>query len=144
MNIVAFRPEHLTMLELQEAQAELADTIALPGYGECVAAAPGQAFTVMDGETVLACGGAIELWPGRALIWSLVSDKAGQHLRFIHRAVAGFLDQAPWTRVEAHVDARFKQGVQWIRMLGFQREGTMRAFTPQGRDLDLYSRVKHG
>jgi hypothetical protein len=142
MIIVAFRPEHLTMLDLQEAQAELTAIIAEPGYGEALAAT-GHAFTAMDGNNkVLCCGGLVEVWAERAMIWALLSKGAGPYLRRIHRAADGYLKQARWRRIEAYVASDFKPGRQWIEMLGFTHEGTMRAFSPAGGDHELYARVR--
>jgi RimJ/RimL family protein N-acetyltransferase len=56
--------------------------------------------------------------------------------------VVEFLDNAPYRRIEATVDVGFKQGHRWIKMLGFELEGYMRAYRPDGADMLLYARVK--
>lgn len=94
-----------------------------------------------EGE-VLAIAGLVPQWENRALAWALLSGNCGEHFWGIHSAVHRFLDQSPYRRIEAHVDAGFKQGHRWITMLGFEIEGYMKAFRPDGSDMLLYARVK--
>ena len=74
--------------------------------------------------------------------WMLIGEDAGPHFFTIVRAVAGYLQAAPWRRIEAAVASDFRQGHRLIKMLGFEFEGRMRAFSPDGVDHDLYARVK--
>jgi hypothetical protein len=144
MNIVAFKPEHLKALVLQPSQEYFGAEIQREGYGDYLKAS-GQAFTAMDGDKVLGCGGCIEIWDNRAQIWALVSRDAGRHMIGIHRAVAGFLLAAKWRRIEASVDVGFEAGIKWLEMLGFNNEtpGTpMRAYRPDGGNSYLFARVE--
>lgn len=95
----------------------------------------GPAFTALHGETVLACAGVVEVWAGRALAWALIAEDAGRHMLGIHRAVSGFLMQAPYRRIEATVDEGFEAGHRWLRLMGFVLEtpNGMRGFNPDGR-----------
>ena len=140
MRLTALRREHLQELKLQSAQAYLGADLTAPGYFEMLMA--GQAFTGMVGDTVIGCAGCIEQWDNRSIAWALVSAHAGRHMVGVHRAVAGFLAQARWRRVETFVDAEFAEGHRWMGMLGFAHEGRMTAFSPDGRDFDLYARVR--
>jgi len=40
------------------------------------------------------------------------------------------------------VDVGFKEGHRWIKMLGFELEGYMKAYRPDGADMLLYARIK--
>jgi hypothetical protein len=61
----------------------------------------------------------------------------------VHRATQRMLTATTIRRIEAHVDCNYAAGHRWVAMLGFVKEGgPMRAFTPDGRDCDLYARVK--
>jgi len=145
VNIVAFKPAHLHALELQDAQAYLSGQITSPGYAESLATV-GQSFTVLDGETVIGCGGCMEMWEGRAIVWAIVSRHAGRLMVGIHRAVAGFLSASKYRRIEAWVDEGFEPGMRWAEMLGFTLETPepMRGFRPSGGACFLYAKVKHG
>jgi len=66
----------------------------------------------------------------------------GQDFVKIHRAALRYFDVTEFKRVEAFVDANFDAGHRWIKMLGFEREGYMRSFTPEGNDAVLYARIR--
>jgi hypothetical protein len=142
MRIEAFKAAHLERLRLQPAQAYFGREISRPEYASMLGKGP--AFTALDGDVVLGCGGAAELWAGRGCVWSLISDQAGPHMLAIHRAVAGFIKQLPYRRIEALVDADFEAGHRWIRLLKFNCEtpNGMAGFTPDGRNVFLYARTK--
>ena len=138
--IVAFQPDHLQRLLLQPSQAIMQPTLADPSYGPSLAAA-GPAYSAVDGDAVFACAGLIPQWNGRALAWALIAAEAGRHMVGIHKAVRRALDVHPFRRVETAVVSDFVQGHRWATLLGFEREGRMRAYTPEGQDCDLYARV---
>ena len=56
--------------------------------------------------------------------------------------MARFLDMHGTRRVEATVDSGFMAAHRLMLMLGFKREGRMIAYLPDGRDCDLYARVR--
>lgn len=143
MRVEAYRPEHLRSLELQQAQAHFRGRADDADYARALAI-PGNSFTALDGDRVIACSGCVEVWDNRAMAWALVSQDAGRHMLGVHRAVHGFLMAAKWRRVEAYVDAGFDAGMRWMDLLGFQLETPepMRAFRPDGGDCFLFSRTK--
>lgn len=143
MRIVAFRPEHVRALELQDAQQYFSGLVSGVEYGLALAQT-GHAFTAMDGDRVIGCSGCVECWDNRAMAWALISKDAGRHMVGIHKAVAGFLAGAKWRRIEATVDVGFEAGMRWMAMLGFKQETPepMRGYRPDGGDCYLFSRVK--
>lgn len=102
----------------------------------------GLAWTIEDAGDVLAIAGLAVQWENRALAWALVSESAGRRMRRITTEVRQFLDAAPYRRIEANVDVGFKAGHQWMRLLGFELEGYMKAYRPDGADMILYAKVK--
>lgn len=142
MRIVRFEAAHLDALRLQPAQAYFSAAILAPGYGEMLER-EAVAFTGLGatGE-VIAIAGIAERWEGNGTAFALVSCDAGRHMRVVVRAIAGFLEQAPWRRIEAAVDVGFDAGERMMRMLGFEREGLARAYTPTGGDCWIYARIK--
>jgi len=144
MRVVAFRPEHVRTLELQEAQRYFVGDISGEAYGRMLAQSP-YAFTALDGDRVIACSGCVEIWDNRAMAWALISKDAGRNMVGVHKAVAGFLAGAKWRRIEATVDVGFEAGMRWLTMLGFECETPdrpMRAYRPDGGDCYLFSRIK--
>ena len=60
---------------------------------------------------------------------------------WIHRRVSDFLDRSDVDRIETGVRESFKAGHRWAKMLGFQAEGLMRRFGPDGSDYQMYARI---
>lgn len=102
----------------------------------------GLAWTAEHDGQVLAIAGLAPQWENRALAWALVSDNAGAHFKGIHRAVSRFLTVCDFNRVEANVDVGFEAGERWIKLLGFEYEGYLKAYRPDGEDMLLFARVR--
>lgn len=94
-----------------------------------------------DGEIMIISGLAYQ-WSGRALAWALISKNAGKCFSSIHRAVKRFLNLSDCRRIEANIDVGFDEAKRWIELLGFEYEGYMKAYRPDGEDMLLYARVK--
>lgn len=143
IRIARMKPEHVAAFQLQPRQAMLAGNLSDPAYVEAIVRAGNAYAALLDGRPV-AFAGCMEMWPGRALLWSMIGADAGPHMRTLVRAAEGYLKAAPWRRIEAVVASDFPQGHRLVRMLGFEREGRMRAYCPGGFDHDLYARINHG
>lgn len=141
MQIIPFQPDHLARLEVQPDQAEAVGAMSQQGYGQFLADA-GPAFTGVDGDRIVICAGLVPLWPGRSSLWALLSVHAAKFMLAIHRATLRFLATRTDRRIEATCATGFKEAHRWLEMLGFTREGTLRGFTPEGFDHDMYSRVR--
>jgi len=140
MKIVQFEPEHLQRLLLQPSQAIMQPTLSDPTYGASLKEA-GPAYSLVDGDAVFATAGLIPQWSNRAIAWALVSSEVGPHMVMLHKAVLRVFSLHHFRRIETSVACNFEQGHRWAKLLGFEREGRMRAFTPEGDDCDLYARV---
>lgn len=128
-------------VELQSAQQYLRRIVDVRAdFTEL--AEKGLVWTVEHDGVILGIGGLEPQWENRATVFALLSDDSGPHFKAIHSAVVEFLDNAPYRRVEATVDVGFKQGNRWVKMLGFELEGYMRAYRPDGADMLLYARIK--
>lgn len=141
IEVVKFRPAHLDELRLQPSQEYLAAFVGRPGYGQELVDA-GPCYTARRDGKIICCAGVVELWKGRASAWALLSWDAGQSMRPLHREVQRFLDRCDIRRVEAYVYPGFEPGHRWARMLGFEREGFMRAFHLDGSDMVMYARIQ--
>lgn len=140
MHIMPFEPVHLRALVLQEAQSWMGPMLK-SDYGDTLKRS-GPCFSLVDGDEVIVCSGVVNMWENRAQAWALISAGAGQHFVRIFRAMRSFLDLQDTRRIEATVDANFMQGHRLMRMLGFEYEGMMHAYLPDGRDCCLYGRVR--
>lgn len=137
MQVIPFRPEHLEGFDVQPAQAE---TFAL--QRDAHSAGFGQAWTVMHG-TSIACGGIIEVWPGRGYVWALLSRRAGPHMLALTRIARLAIKACKLPRLEMVCDARHAAACRWAAMLGFQRETykPLRAYLPGGAPAHLFARI---
>lgn len=141
MRIVPFEPDHLKRLLLQPSQAIMQPTLSKPEYAQSLHKA-GPAYSLVDDDGVYACMGLIHQWDNRAVAWGLISAESGPHFILIHKAVHRTMRLHNYRRIETAVASDFEQGHRWAKMLGFEREGRMRSYTPDGRDCDLYARVQ--
>jgi hypothetical protein len=95
----------------------------------------------MSGAKVLgSCGIAMTGYTG-AVLWGFVGTDCGKRMLQVHRAVKRFVDAVQVRRIEATVLAGFKPGCRWMDLLGFEREGLMRCYGPDGADYYRYAKV---
>jgi hypothetical protein len=140
LTVEPFKVEHLAEMKVQAAQA--ADLAAVtpdmlrPFEGT-------DAWTARWDGVVVLIGGLVEVWAGRAALWSYVGEGAAPHLVRITKGVRRFIESAPHTRIETYVDVGFAAGHRWAELLGFKLEAPhMPSFFPDGRDAALYGRVR--
>lgn len=136
-----FRPEHLNSLVLQPSQASTYADFSNNGYGEALATH--ESYTGFVDERVAICVGMIEIWEGRAELWALIAHDIGaKSMHSLHYTAKAWLAQCKYRRVEAHCDAEFGQAHRWLRLLGFEYEGPLAKYTPDGRDCLRFARVR--
>lgn len=141
IEVAQFKPTDLDELRLQPAQEYLAAFVGRTGYGQELVDA-GPCYTGRFRGGIVICAGVVNLWQGRGSAWALLSADAGLCMRAVHREVLRFLDGCGIKRVEAYVYPQFEAGHRWATMLGFEREGLMKAFGHDGNDMVMYARVQ--
>ncbi len=102
----------------------------------------GPCFTGFVGMTVVACAGIVEFWPGRSMVWSLLSVHMPLYRKSVHKAVKGFLDGYRVRRLECVVDPRSKAAICWAERLMFHVESRVEAYTPDGDDQLMMVRIQ--
>ena len=103
----------------------------------------GLSWTALAAAMPICCGGLVEMWPGRAYAWSIVSADAGPHMLALTREIRSLLSRTPFARIEMAVAADFDAGRRWAELLGFVCEtpAPMHRYLPDGRDAYLYART---
>jgi hypothetical protein len=138
MEIVPFKREHLKNILIQNQQEgfqELLTPLLMRQLEK-------DGYTAVDNGEIIACAGASEVCPNRALAWAYISRDVGPRMIQVTRAVKRYLSIAPYRRIEMDVDCDFPEAHRWARMLGFELEcERRRAYTPDGRDCALYARI---
>jgi hypothetical protein len=135
-----FQARHLDDFDLQAVQAGLRPFLEAGHVLEL--AERSFAFTGFQDGKPVGCAGLVVMWPGRDCAWSLLADCGPKAFLNVHRTVARFLDARGTRRTEMSVDADHKAGQRWAELLGFHKEGFMKAYSPDGRDAYLYARIK--
>lgn len=97
---------------------------------------------VLENETeTLAIFWFWNLGGGRVNVGSFLSQNCGEYFREMQRLIERLFKFYNATRYEALVKTDFINGHRMIKILGFEREGTMKKFL-NGIDFDLYARCK--
>lgn len=136
---VPFEAAHAERIRLQPCQHEGASYADRRHY-EKLAKTP--AFTVMDGDEVLMCAGVLQVWPGRAVCWSMLAEGIGHRMVACVRHALRFLAEQPAGRYEMDVEFGHAEGERMARALGFELETPrLRAFYPNGGDGTMFVRV---
>jgi len=137
-NIVPFKKEHLNMINLVFEMTE-AGKQSLAGYDDVIG------YTGMEDDTVLATGGVHRMWNGVGEAWLLVgaegyakpktvakyTDYIFQHIQEEHQMF----------RIQASVSVADNRANRYAQWLGFEKEGIMRRYGPDGTDYIRYARV---
>lgn len=101
------------------------------------------ATTARVEEENIACFGITPLWSGVGVIWGLFAADAGKYGIEVLRASDAFIGSLmeDFRRVQCEVMANNKDAVKYIEAFGFEREGIMRNYGPNGENYYMYARV---
>ena len=147
--IVPLTPELLAGAVLEERDPLTLRQAAHPAW-PAQFLAPGTVSGALIGDgRVLAAGGLIPQVPGRALAWLMLSAAARRGERVLA------LRQVQTVLAERHADPAFRRIEMFVRaaepwcgsfgqLMGFEREGLLRAWDELGRDYVLFARVREG
>ena len=102
-------------------------------------------YSLMDGDKIVACAGVSVMWEGVAEGWLVMSKHASKYPVSIARYTEGLFDDIMkrnglW-RIQASVNASDVTSVKFAHWLGFEYEGIMRKFAPDGADYFRYARL---
>src|SRR5437879_5110607 len=84
--------------------------------------AGGPAWTVLDGDRVLALGGILDRGSGRGECWGWLANNLGAKMISVHRAGMRYITGASFRRLEMYVHERHWQGIRLAVRLGFRVE----------------------
>ena len=92
---------------------------------------------------VVGCAGVLPLWPGVGLAWAWLGRGWRADARKITNYIRGYLDDAPFHRIEAGVRVDYARGHRWMHSLGFEMETPVaRKWGPDGGTYSIYVRVR--
>lgn len=141
MKLAPFQIEHLHQIVPRETirmDQAIAAAIRLEGLGP--------AFTALAGERVIGCGGVIRLWGRVGEGWTILGAEIAEHPVWLHRTVRTMLrdifDGMGLDRLQVNVLAASERNCRWVNRLGFQPEGLMKRFGPNGEDFVRYAMIR--
>ena len=105
----------------------------------------GRSFSLLTNGTLIASGGLFKIWDGMAEAWFIPSELIKPHRRQVVKQLRDHIDQLSvendYRRLQATSRSDFSAGQRFLEFLGFEREGLLRKYGPDGADHYLYARV---
>lgn len=145
MDIVAFHPRHLELIELRDYEKngvfQLND--AFERFAKVTAGSVASGTFLEDGR-VLFCAGFNKIWDGVFEVWMVPSVHITKTPFLFCKVIKRYLE-----RVEKDFKAHRIQTtsyddpfhVRWMNWIGFEKEGTMRKLMPNKTNMCMYARV---
>ncbi len=135
---VPFKAWHMAAIERQPIQL---DTSLEPDPVELEQSGP--AWTAIAGGRPIACAGfSRSTWPHQAMAWCILAENIGAAMVPLTRLVRREFARSEFQRLEVLVLSSHAAGHRWAKLIGLEREGTMRRWGPLAVDHDIYARVK--
>jgi len=108
----------------------------------------GYAYTMLHGEEVIACIGVTFITSGVAEIWAITGKLVDKYPKDFHKRcqeiISEAFEKAELHRLQCTAEVDYDRTIKWLERLGFEREGTLRSYTPDKKDMYIYSIVKEG
>lgn len=142
---IEFKPVHLCFIDVQEKQQEECE-IMITQYSNWETV---KAFSYIKDNKFLACYGIYPIFDHSCLVWSCFSKYIKDNCNYIGiiKSLKKLLQLAHdkgYSRIEAVVNTKHKEAEDFIKFLGFTKEGKMKLYFPNGQDAYLYSKVMVG
>jgi hypothetical protein len=106
------------------------------------------AFTVFAGDKIISICGVILFWDGVGEAFTIMCEDIKKYGLSLYKAykvnINTIFKALKLRRLQATVAVELDEGVRFIERLGFKREGIMRKWTPDGKDVYMYSLVEGG
>lgn len=139
MKVIPFHANHVRLMNLQPTQ-RWALSVLPPEYLTALNRL-GSAVSAEHEGKIIACAGVAIQGFGAGTLWGFVSHDAGPYFIRLDRCVRRLLTIRPLRRIEASAEVDFRPGCRWLELLGFQSEGVMRSYGPNGEDHMRYART---
>lgn len=105
-------------------------------------------YTALWDGRVVGVGGASMMWKGVWEFWLILtkdSKREGAHsivaLEAIRKKIDEIIEENSIVRAQAVVRLDFPKGIKMLEALGFEREGLLRRYTPDGASVYRYARI---
>lgn len=100
---------------------------------------PGWSYTLIEHGHIICCSGIADMWPGVGEAWFIASDKIHENARPFIRFAKGdvmkkVIEENDLWRVQAVCKSDWPEALKFARFMGFEPEGVMRKYGPEGMD----------
>lgn len=101
---------------------------------------------IVDGE-IVGVGGVVVYWTGVGEAWIILSNKAKEFkveiIMCINRIMEQMIFENRLRRLQVTVRTDFPQAKKLVEALGFECEGLMKKYLPDGTDCWIYALVRN-
>ena len=136
MRIETFKQEHILSMTPREPDASQAASLKDYVAAATLYAENGPAFTGFVGEIPIAVAGIMIPWPGLGTAWSFTTPQVAAFPCTFHRAVKRKIEEIAkernLRRLQMDVPQSHTVSRRWVLRLGFQSEGAMPCYGPDG------------
>jgi len=146
LTAVNFEGFFLNMMKLGEMDKRSLESI--PNYREYLECARNQgvAYCILDNGQPIVCFGVVEQWPHVAECWLLPDvNKIKQWRIPFHKGSLNFMEEIAKDmdlhRIHVTVDAQNIIALKWIKAMKFEKEGFLKRYTYDKKDMIMYSRI---
>ena len=106
----------------------------------------GAAWSLKDGEVLVACTGIEDYWVGMGEVWILCDRIVFKYPGPLLKACAGIIDmhmerERLW-RIQAHCRADWDKANAFTKKLGFRKEAYLKYYGPHQIDYNLWALFK--
>ena len=105
----------------------------------------GNAFTAILHGTPVACFGSVRIWNGVEEMWLLMEERGREAAVSLTKAAIAYRDfrviSGNLHRLQITVRCEDIRAVRWARAIGFNIDGMMMRYGPDGSDYYLMSRT---
>lgn len=102
-------------------------------------------YTLFEEDVVLGIGGVHNIWNGVGEAWLLLGKEAFARPRTVARHTVNMFDhmqeEYKYQRIQASIAVKDGKAKRFAEWLGFQNEGIMRKYGPDGSDYYRYAKV---
>jgi len=143
ITLVPFRPEHATMIKARDRTAA-ALAISTEDILR-VQAMSGHAITALLHGKPAACFGSVQVWTGLEEMWCLLENSSRNYALSLTKIAIAYRDfrtiAGNLHRLQITVRSDDLRAVRWGKAIGFETEGRMKKYGPDGSDFFLMSRT---
>jgi hypothetical protein len=145
LTLAPFQASHLALLgELSDSMVGMGMLHKETMYGRILEQA-GPASSAFDKDELIGCGGVGMYWAGVGEAWLVLSSRISDFPVSLHRIVctelSRIVSEHHLHRVQTVVPYDHKRAKRWIERLGFEFEGVMPKYGPDGSWFVRYGRV---